>query len=250
MITKQRKTNDIIYFRDCKYCGDRFVSNRSNHTPRKLLLAGVIGARPDSVCCSRQCGCLMRANGTPQQRSVRRCAMVVIDMSRRIQGIVRQCRQCGLNRTTSKGRCKQCIDRLSHESLSRIRVAVREWLTRSMKKCRLCNNTARFQKHFCDSCIRQKKRDTHDSNHRQRCRRHGCEYHTGVNLRAIIARDGCNCHYCKKETVRWHGSVLPNTTTLDHVVPISKGGGHTMDNVVIACSDCNTRKSNSETRLI
>ena len=249
MITKQRKTNDIIYFRDCLYCGDRFVSNRSNHTPRKLILAGVVAARPDSVCCSRRCGCLMRANQTPQRRSVKRCAMVVIDMSRRLQRHHVQCAQCGLRRATGNLRCKQCLQRLSSASLSRIQVAVREWLTRSTKKCKTCSSPAGFQKHFCDSCNRQKKRDTHDCNHRQRCRRYGTEYHTGVTLKTIIARDGNNCCYCKNTTIRWNGSLLPETTTLDHVVAISKGGGHTRENVVIACSDCNTRKSNKRTRL-
>ena len=173
----------------------------------------------------------------------------VRDINTRWRNHLVQCEQCGRNRATGKGRCKQCINRLSTASLMRIKIAVREWITRSVKQCRLCSNAARFQKHFCDSCNRQKKRDTHDSNHRQRCRRYGCEYHIGVNLKAIIARDGSKCNYCKNETIRWNGVVLPNTTTLDHVVPISKGGGHTMDNVVIACSDCNTRKSNKNTRL-
>jgi 5-methylcytosine-specific restriction endonuclease McrA len=30
--------------------------------------------------------------------------------------------------------------------------------------------------------------------------------------------------------------------TIDHVVPISKGGQHTWTNVVTACSQCNNRK--------
>lgn len=50
----------------------------------------------------------------------------------------------------------------------------------------------------------------------------------------IEAWDG-KCAYCKKLT--------PNPTQ-DHVIPLSKGGQHTMDNVVPACMGCNVRKSN------
>ncbi|OQW46102.1 MAG: hypothetical protein A4S09_16845 [Proteobacteria bacterium SG_bin7] len=32
--------------------------------------------------------------------------------------------------------------------------------------------------------------------------------------------------------------------TIDHVVPISKGGRHEWDNVVAACGQCNNRKGN------
>lgn len=31
-------------------------------------------------------------------------------------------------------------------------------------------------------------------------------------------------------------------TTLDHVVPIIRGGGHDEDNLVVACRPCNSRK--------
>ena len=52
-----------------------------------------------------------------------------------------------------------------------------------------------------------------------------------LNRRAVFARDGHRCQYC--------GAAAEN---LDHVVPRSKGGTHTWDNVVAACRPCNTRK--------
>jgi 5-methylcytosine-specific restriction endonuclease McrA len=52
-----------------------------------------------------------------------------------------------------------------------------------------------------------------------------------LNRRAIFARDGHRCQYC--------GASAEN---IDHVIPKSKGGRHSWDNVVAACRRCNTRK--------
>ena len=52
-----------------------------------------------------------------------------------------------------------------------------------------------------------------------------------LNRRAVFARDDHTCRYC--------GARAEN---LDHVVPRSRGGSHTWENVVAACRECNTRK--------
>jgi 5-methylcytosine-specific restriction endonuclease McrA len=52
---------------------------------------------------------------------------------------------------------------------------------------------------------------------------------------ALFARDGSMCMYCGKEYGR-------HSLTRDHVVPISKGGRDTWENVVCACFHCNSRK--------
>ncbi|MCB2222952.1 MAG: HNH endonuclease [Actinobacteria bacterium] len=54
-----------------------------------------------------------------------------------------------------------------------------------------------------------------------------------LNRRAVFARDESVCQYC--------GDRAEN---LDHVVPRSRGGTHTWENVVAACRSCNTRKGN------
>ncbi len=52
-----------------------------------------------------------------------------------------------------------------------------------------------------------------------------------LNRRGIFARDGHRCQYC--------GGAAES---IDHVIPRSRGGGHTWDNVVAACRPCNVRK--------
>jgi len=41
---------------------------------------------------------------------------------------------------------------------------------------------------------------------------------------------------------RWCGIALPADFHLDHVVPVSKGGPHSRNNVALACPPCNLRK--------
>lgn len=54
-----------------------------------------------------------------------------------------------------------------------------------------------------------------------------------VNRRDVFRRDHHTCQYC--------GTT--KNLTLDHVIPRSKGGTHTWDNVVTACAKCNGTKS-------
>ncbi len=53
----------------------------------------------------------------------------------------------------------------------------------------------------------------------------------------IYVRDGNRCQYCGK---RFSTSEL----SLDHVIPLSRGGPSTWENVVCACLPCNVRKGN------
>lgn len=54
--------------------------------------------------------------------------------------------------------------------------------------------------------------------------------------RSVILRDNFTCQYCGAAPGR---SLL----TLDHVLPRSRGGQTSWDNVVTACRACNMRKS-------
>ena len=53
-----------------------------------------------------------------------------------------------------------------------------------------------------------------------------------LTRKAVFARDGGRCVYC--------GAIA---TSLDHVVPRSRGGAHTWENVVSACGRCNHVKA-------
>lgn len=56
------------------------------------------------------------------------------------------------------------------------------------------------------------------------------------NRRTIYRRDSFRCQYCgKKKTT--------NELSLDHVIPRCQGGLTNWENIVVACTDCNSRKA-------
>ncbi|TRZ87834.1 MAG: HNH endonuclease [Streptomycetaceae bacterium] len=61
-------------------------------------------------------------------------------------------------------------------------------------------------------------------------------YRSAVPLsrRALFARDGGRCVYCSAPA-----------TSIDHVIPRSRGGGHVWENVVSACHRCNHAKADT-----
>jgi 5-methylcytosine-specific restriction endonuclease McrA len=58
-----------------------------------------------------------------------------------------------------------------------------------------------------------------------------------VSRKGILLRDGNACQYC--------GARLPSgSLTLDHVMPRSRRGANSWENLVAACFPCNNRKRN------
>ena len=71
---------------------------------------------------------------------------------------------------------------------------------------------------------------------------------SGVKITVEQWRDLCErfnnrCAYCgiHEEVLR----ILHNQNlTTDHIIPISRGGEHSISNIVPACMDCNVKKGN------
>jgi 5-methylcytosine-specific restriction endonuclease McrA len=56
-----------------------------------------------------------------------------------------------------------------------------------------------------------------------------------ITRRAVFARDRWTCQYCGSRS----------NLTVDHVVPRSKGGASSWENIVTSCAPCNRRKGNA-----
>lgn len=58
-----------------------------------------------------------------------------------------------------------------------------------------------------------------------------------INYDLILKRDKRICHICNKK-------VKTNNLHFDHVIPLSKGGPHTIENIKVSHSWCNWKKGN------
>lgn len=76
-----------------------------------------------------------------------------------------------------------------------------------------------------------------------------------ITWQEVAERDGIKCALCGREVNPsdiWYsetgrkcfGRTYP---TVDHIIPLEKGGMHTLENVQLACKRCNSSKGSNET---
>ena len=84
--------------------------------------------------------------------------------------------------------------------------------------------------------------------HKRRAVKYGCKYDSSITLSRLIEKNGLRCALCGEmcnpndKTWTTYGPMSP---TIDHIIPMAKGGGHTWDNIQIAHAICNSYKSDN-----
>lgn len=167
--------------------------------------------------------------------------------SRECGGVASRAEQ--LSREMTKT-CAAC-DGVFHTRDKRVRhcsIACRLWtrnhpgVPRDLdRECAFCGtafraNNARFR-HCSSRCVR----------HAGKVRRRALmleAFVEDVTVADLVARDGWVCGLCGDPVDMAHRHPHPRSLTIDHVVPLSRGGEHSIANTQIAHSVCNTRKGN------
>lgn len=108
----------------------------------------------------------------------------------------------------------------------------RGWFVSENRRDRTCSQPCR-EAHALD-IKRQGK-------HRRRAMQRDA-YVADVNRRQVYERDGWRCHLCGKAVSKNAKAPHPRSATIDHVIPLSKGGKHEPLNCRTACFRCNTVK--------
>jgi hypothetical protein len=133
---------------------------------------------------------------------------------------------------------------------------------------RICNNCGKwFQKRlhvnsaglFCGrNCSFAWKKDhgeaavsypvpvTNGSTHRRRAKRFNVKYEN-IKARDVFERDLWICGLCNEPVDKLAIHPQPDAATLDHIIPMSKGGCHVVSNVQCAHWACNAKKGDSIT---
>ena len=81
--------------------------------------------------------------------------------------------------------------------------------------------------------------------HHERAIAYACEYDVSVTMKKVIKRDRGICQICGKPVDAGdykHGKTGNLYPTIDHIIPMSLGGGHVWDNVQLAHMYCNAKK--------
>lgn len=82
-----------------------------------------------------------------------------------------------------------------------------------------------------------------ERNARQRARKLDA-YVAPVDHKAIYKRDDYTCQLCGKKVEMGKEFPHPMSPSIDHILPLSKGGTHEPDNCQLAHLRCNTKKGN------
>lgn len=143
--------------------------------------------------------------------------------------------------------------------LMRFFIALKE--TKTPKECPYCGETFYSEyatKVYCsDICKRKehKKRNKKAHPDKRRARKYidravkyGGDYEYGITLPRVYKKYRGVCQICGEpcdmNDMSW-GSSGPNYPSVDHIIPLSKGGSHTWNNVQLAHMICNSIKCDS-----
>lgn len=80
------------------------------------------------------------------------------------------------------------------------------------------------------------------SKHYARAKQLGQPAEEGITLKKLIARDGLTCALCGLPCFYGGDFRADLYPSIDHIIPIHRGGGHTWDNVQVAHRICNSNK--------
>ena len=80
----------------------------------------------------------------------------------------------------------------------------------------------------------------------ERARKYGVEYIPGITLKKVVARYGLRCAICGGmcdwNDHTWSSCSGPLYPSVDHIIPMAKGGPHIWENVQVAHLMCNSEK--------
>lgn len=254
--------------RECLGCGATFLATRDKHRhctkicymrarnvqPKKHMSAGCGWCKRTyhpkvadrNKFCSRECAFEMLHHLKAERAILKR-----IQRNWR-KKLIRECIHCSreFRPLTTEGYCRdecrgECRGEKARKALAtNTRNHIAKTKPRDCIGCGLSFIPVYGDKRraFCSvMCRRRYANRTSSSNHRKRARHYGC-YYEPVNLKKILERDGYKCGICGEMTEPDSVLYSPRYPSVDHIIPLSKGGPHRPANLQCACFMCNSIK--------
>jgi hypothetical protein len=162
--------------------------------------------------------------------------------------------------------CTKCNERLPISSFHKDKAAT-DGLRATCKKCRISRvkdwyeenveerrqkANSRRKENVESERQKEKKRYERDRekrialatehSHRRKARKLNTVVEKGISVLSLKKKHGTKCHYCKKEMDFSKGvgrKFNGDMATIEHLIPLARGGEHTFVNTVLACRFCN-----------
>ncbi|AKJ72424.1 HNH endonuclease [Gordonia phage GTE8] len=168
--------------------------------------------------------------GVPRSKQCSSCSKPFSPNSSRQKYCSRECRPRPIKKPVMTKQCPEC-----------------ETVFKTSRDRQTCSNRCAMRRRYREKpqVVAQKvrawevaNRDSHRIRQAERCDRRRRAIVGSVSTRdwkRALRRAQGRCAYCQCRSTR---------LTIDHVVPISRGGRHTIGNVIPACPRCNYQKKN------
>lgn len=228
---KCRKSPIRVYEHECDHCGRMFHSKRSEtkYCSRKCLR---VSRRFTTGWC-RSCGSMFKATFDRKKYCSRECARLpVIPKAEREQPQrIVHCKRCGLQfygKLRNREVCDDCINQCSVEEARQCRCGIVFLTHQNAKMCLVCR-------------ARERKSISVEAKVKRRQRTRGGR----IDVIEVFEMADWKCQECGCEVTRSGEPCEDNYATLDHVVPLSKGGLHENGNAQCLCRMCNMIKSDT-----
>lgn len=221
-----------------RFCASCFTKRRKEADTKRGQHAREVGLYRTSTCLT--CHAPIRPNKTGQ------CFACITARSSAA------CAQCGVtfwpwgrDGKTPRLRCDACLDAWKTEAIARKAERARKQPRQklSLEERRERDRQRSAKKYAADvakararvlAYKRQHPEKNREWGHRRRVRM-AAGYIEPVDI-GRVARSRRTCFYCG-------GGITTSSATVDHIIPVARGGEHSARNLVACCSPCNSRKS-------
>lgn len=210
--------------RPCQCCGSLFTNNRSS-----------------GKYCSPECGARSSAEWHNDQK-LQAAARRKQREAQRLAELTRPCGFCGVTFVANVTTRKWCSEPCRHAGAGRLALECAV----QCGECRRCGKafcvSTQLAPGFCSKLCNTR----HNRSLRKAKKRSLVGEGENFTLLEIAERDGWHCHLCGKAVPNQPYKARDADPTIDHLIPVSKGGEHTRANVSLAHNRCNWERSDAD----
>lgn len=150
----------------------------------------------------------------------------------------KKCVVCGADFQTIYKTQKYCSEKCAHRGVKKDK---KEY-SKICSECGLAFKTQHHSTAYCSEECRRKHNNRYGEIRRRHKIRENGKVDYSINLQALIKRKGLRCSLCGCNVNMSAHTNSVDYGSVDHVIPISKGGTHTWNNVQLAHRKCNSAK--------